>query len=126
MEDVNEELEDTSSHHSADDDQYQEEEEVQQQAQRTLSGSIFPTTQKKKARSMRRFGTRRPKSKKQKEEMVKLREISMHLGGGQYFKKRGSEIVTCEQCGKTVNSRLTEHAYSHLDGLDLFKVLVFF
>lgn len=53
-----------------------------------------PTSAMKK-RSTRRFGTRKPKSKKQKLEMVKLREISMVLGGAQYFRKK---INDCPEC----------------------------
>lgn len=78
---------------------------------------------------MRRFGTRRPKSKKQKLEMAKLRELSLILGGAQYFRKRVNDMACCEvssrlkdcktikiqKCGKATNSRLTHHAYTHLD-----------
>lgn len=49
-----------------------------------------------KRKTTRRFGIRRPKSRKQKEEMSKLREISMRLGGAQYFKKKSTESVPCE------------------------------
>ena len=45
---------------------------------------------------MRRFGTRRPKSKKQKLEMAKLRELSMILGGAQYFRKRINDTACCQ------------------------------
>ncbi|KAH7704412.1 zinc finger protein [Aphelenchoides avenae] len=53
--------------------------------------------------------------------MAKLREISMRLGGAQYFKKRSTDAVKCEfpSCGKTVKDRLSSHAYAHLD-LPLF------
>lgn len=49
-----------------------------------------------KRKSTRRFGMRRPKSRKQREEMSKLREVSMRLGGAQYFKKKSTESVACE------------------------------
>uniref|UniRef100_A0A915D2C1 C2H2-type domain-containing protein n=1 Tax=Ditylenchus dipsaci TaxID=166011 RepID=A0A915D2C1_9BILA len=48
--------------------------------------SVQKTTTARK--STRRFGMRRPKSRKQKIEMAKLREISMRLGGAQYFKRK--------------------------------------
>lgn len=49
-----------------------------------------------KRKTTRRFGMRRPKSRKQREEMSKLREVSMRLGGAQYFKKKSTESVACE------------------------------
>ncbi|KAI1713375.1 Zinc finger, C2H2 type family protein [Ditylenchus destructor] len=73
-----------------------------------------------KRKSTRRFGVRRPKSRKQKEEMAKLREVSMRLGGAQYFKKKSSEAIRCEKCGKFSASRLSDHAYFHLENCDLY------
>lgn len=55
--------------------------------------SSLPSSKRK---STRRFGMRRPKSRKQREEMSKLREVSMRLGGAQYFKKKSTESVACE------------------------------
>ncbi|KAE9552313.1 hypothetical protein FO519_004470 [Halicephalobus sp. NKZ332] len=78
----------------------------------TPKGESGAATKKK---SNRRFGTRRPKSKKQKLEMAKLREISMVLGGAQYFRKKVNEAAICNKCGKTTQSRLTHHAYSHIE-----------
>jgi len=71
-------------------------------------------------RSNRRFGVRRPKSRKQKEEMAKLREVSMRIGGAQYFKKRSTDAIACEKCGRFISSRLSQHAYSHLEGAELY------
>ncbi|VDO21366.1 unnamed protein product [Haemonchus placei] len=62
-----------------------------------------------------RFGLRRPKSKSKRTEMARLREISMLLGGAQYFKKKLSEAAHCEKCGKITNSRMSEHAYTHME-----------
>uniref|UniRef100_A0AC34GG12 C2H2-type domain-containing protein n=1 Tax=Panagrolaimus sp. ES5 TaxID=591445 RepID=A0AC34GG12_9BILA len=47
--------------------------------------------------------------------MAKLRELSLVLGGAQYFKKRVNDTATCQKCFKPTQSRLTHHAYSHLD-----------
>jgi hypothetical protein len=82
---------------------------------RASAGSALGTSSSSRRKSTRRFGTRRPKSRKQKEEMAKLREISMRLGGAQYFKKKSTEAVNCERCGKFVTSRLSHHAYAHLE-----------
>ncbi|KAI6186314.1 hypothetical protein M3Y98_00119700 [Aphelenchoides besseyi] len=71
----------------------------------------------------RRFGIRKPKSRKQRAEMAKLREVSMRIGGAMYFKKRTSDPVLCAVCDNYVSNRLTHHAYSHLDNLDLLKHL---
>lgn len=49
----------------------------------------------RKARN-RRFGMRKPPSKLKRKEMAKLREISMRLGGAQYFKKRFNEAAHCQ------------------------------
>lgn len=49
----------------------------------------------RKARN-RRFGVRKPPSKLKRKEMAKLREISMRLGGAQYFKKRFNEAAHCQ------------------------------
>ncbi|KAI6237466.1 Zinc finger, C2H2 type [Aphelenchoides besseyi] len=68
----------------------------------------------------RRFGIRKPKSRKQRAEMAKLREVSMRIGGAMYFKKRTSDPVLCAVCDTYVSNRLTHHAYSHLDNLELF------
>lgn len=76
--------------------------------------------QMRKKRSFRRFGTR-VRSRRQREDMIKLREVSMRLGGAQYFKKKSNEAVLCEKCGKMISNRLSDHAYSHLDGCDLFR-----
>lgn len=35
-------------------------------------------------------------SRKARDAMVKLREVSMRLGGAQYVKKRSNEAVPCE------------------------------
>jgi hypothetical protein len=74
-----------------------------------------------KKKSNRRFGTRKPKSKKQKLEMAKLRELSLVLGGAQYFRKRANDTAICQKCFKPTQSRLTHHACSHLEDVDLFK-----
>uniref|UniRef100_A0A1I7VBU5 C2H2-type domain-containing protein n=1 Tax=Loa loa TaxID=7209 RepID=A0A1I7VBU5_LOALO len=68
----------------------------------------------RKARN-RRFGMRKPPSKLKRKEMAKLREISMRLGGAQYFKKRFNEAAHCQKCGLLTTSRLSDHAYKHLD-----------
>ncbi|KAL3984557.1 hypothetical protein ACH3XW_35010 [Acanthocheilonema viteae] len=68
----------------------------------------------RKARN-RRFGVRKPPSKLKRKEMAKLREISMRLGGAQYFKKRFNEAAHCQKCGLLTTSRLSDHAYKHLD-----------
>ncbi|KIH64107.1 zinc finger, C2H2 type [Ancylostoma duodenale] len=70
---------------------------------------------KKRQSRFPRFGLRRPKSKSKRTEMAKLREISMLLGGAQYFKKKLSEAAHCEKCGKMTNSRMSEHAYTHME-----------
>lgn len=79
-----------------------------------------PKEQMRRKRSFRRFGTR-VRSRRQREDMIKLREVSMRLGGAQYFKKKSNEAVLCEKCGKMISNRLSDHAYSHLDGCDLFR-----
>jgi hypothetical protein len=61
----------------------------------TGSGGGGNSGTKKKA-STRRFGIRKPKSRKQRAEMAKLREVSMRIGGAMYFKKRSSDSVLCE------------------------------
>lgn len=77
---------------------------------------IFCKTRSRKPQSrFARFGIRRPKSKSKRKEMAKLREISMLLGGAQYFKKKLSEAAHCEKCGKPTNTRMSEHAYTHMD-----------
>lgn len=72
-----------------------------------------PVRKRKSIRSAR-FGTRRPASKTKRVEMLRLREISMLIGGAQYYKKKSSETAVCEKCDKITNSRLTEHAYTHM------------
>lgn len=59
---------------------------------------LTPTSSQSASRRRisRRFGMRRPRSRKQKQEMAKLREVSMRIGGAMYFKKRSSEQVYCE------------------------------
>ncbi|CAD5223360.1 unnamed protein product [Bursaphelenchus okinawaensis] len=75
----------------------------------------------KKRLSARRFGVRKgTKSKKQRQEMVKLREISMMIGGAAYFKKKSTESVICEDCGKQVVTRLSQHAYGHMENCPLY------
>jgi hypothetical protein len=54
-----------------------------------------PKEHARRKRSFRRFGTR-VRSRRQKEDMIKLREVSMRLGGAQYFKKKSNEAVLCE------------------------------
>ncbi|VDN07084.1 unnamed protein product [Thelazia callipaeda] len=68
----------------------------------------------RKARN-RRFGIRKLPSRLKRKEMAKLREISMRLGGAQYFKKRFNEAAHCQKCGVLTTSRLSDHAYKHLD-----------
>ncbi|KAL3089174.1 hypothetical protein niasHT_021118 [Heterodera trifolii] len=78
---------------------------------------------KRRSGGRRFFGSRgrKPMSRKARDVMIKLREVSMRLGGAQYFKKRSNEAISCEKCGKLVINRLSDHAYSHLEGCDLFK-----
>ncbi|KAL3101906.1 hypothetical protein niasHS_003315 [Heterodera schachtii] len=83
-----------------------------------------PREEAKKRRSeggYRFFGVRKPMAQKARDEMIKLREVSKRLGGAQYFRKRGNESTFCEKCGKLVVNRLSDHAYSHLEGCDLFR-----
>ncbi|CAJ0577109.1 unnamed protein product, partial [Mesorhabditis spiculigera] len=65
--------------------------------------------------SHRRFGTRRAMGKNKRLEMARLREVSMRLGGAQYFKKRVNEVACCGACGLNLHTRLSEHAYKHLN-----------
>ncbi|KAK6753923.1 hypothetical protein RB195_013111 [Necator americanus] len=90
-------------------DVYEDEEE-----ERDSSASTKVRSKKRQSR-FPRFGLRRPKSKSKRTEMAKLREISMLLGGAQYFKKKLSEAAHCEKCGKITNSRMSEHAYTHME-----------
>ncbi|KHN74257.1 hypothetical protein Tcan_17893 [Toxocara canis] len=63
----------------------------------------------------RRFGIRKPPSRLKRKEMARLREMSMKLGGAQYFKKRINEAAHCEKCGVLTASRMSDHAYRHMD-----------
>uniref|UniRef100_A0A158P606 C2H2-type domain-containing protein n=1 Tax=Angiostrongylus cantonensis TaxID=6313 RepID=A0A158P606_ANGCA len=94
--------------HEPDDEQepYEDEEEV---------GLLSISRIRKRQSRFPRFGLRRPKSKSKRTEMARLREISMLLGGAQYFKKKLSEAAHCEKCGKITNSRMSEHAYTHME-----------
>uniref|UniRef100_A0A914H2U2 C2H2-type domain-containing protein n=1 Tax=Globodera rostochiensis TaxID=31243 RepID=A0A914H2U2_GLORO len=78
---------------------------------------------KRRSGARRFFGSRgrKPMSRKARDVMVKLREVSMRLGGAQYFKKRSNEAIPCEKCGKLVINRLSDHAYSHMEHCDLFR-----
>ncbi|CAI4231594.1 unnamed protein product [Auanema sp. JU1783] len=79
------------------------------------SPSRTPARKKRSNGKFPRFGLRRPASKVKKLEMAKLREISLLLGGAHYYKKKTTEMASCELCGKLTNSRLGEHAYTHMD-----------
>ncbi|EJW85968.1 zinc finger protein [Wuchereria bancrofti] len=81
---------------------------------RSFSSTSSYRDRMRKARN-RRFGIRKPPSKLKRKEMAKLREISMRLGGAQYFKKRFNEAAHCQKCGLLTTSRLSDHAYKHLD-----------
>uniref|UniRef100_A0A183BM72 C2H2-type domain-containing protein n=1 Tax=Globodera pallida TaxID=36090 RepID=A0A183BM72_GLOPA len=78
---------------------------------------------KRRSGARRFFGSRgrKPMSRKARDVMVKLREVSMRLGGAQYFKKRSNEAIPCEKCSKLVVNRLSDHAYSHMEHCDLFR-----
>ncbi|KAJ1374496.1 hypothetical protein KIN20_037197 [Parelaphostrongylus tenuis] len=106
-----EDFEVTPEHEPPDDEQepYEDEEE-----ERDLNVSVKSRIRKRQSR-FPRFGLRRPKSKSKRTEMARLREISMLLGGAQYFKKKLSEAAHCEKCGKITNSRMSEHAYTHME-----------
>ncbi|KAI6218985.1 Zinc finger, C2H2 type [Aphelenchoides fujianensis] len=74
----------------------------------------------KKKISNRRFGIRKPKSRKQRAEMAKQREVSVRIGGAMYFKKKGPEALYCEVCGQYVQNKLVNHVYTHLEKAELF------
>jgi hypothetical protein len=78
-------------------------------------GTPSNKTSTSKKKSSRRFGIRKPQSKKRRAEMAKLREVSMRIGGAMYFKKRSSDAVFCEECNTYVSNRLTHHAYMHME-----------
>ncbi|KJH48541.1 zinc finger, C2H2 type [Dictyocaulus viviparus] len=94
-------------------DDYQEPFEDEEE-ERDTSVAVKSKSRKRQSR-FPRFGLRRPKSKSKRTEMARLREISMLLGGAQYFKKKLSEAAHCEKCGKITNSRMSEHAYTHME-----------
>ncbi|WKY11728.1 hypothetical protein Q1695_003357 [Nippostrongylus brasiliensis] len=104
-------LEDLDGEEGFEDEQepYEDEEEERDAV------TLMKSRNRKRQSRFPRFGLRRPKSKSKRTEMAKLREISMLLGGAQYFKKKLSEAAHCEKCGKMTNSRMTEHAYTHMD-----------
>lgn len=70
---------------------------------------------KKKKKSGRVFNQRGKKSKKQKEDAVVARNVSILIGGAQFYKKKTNEFCFCQKCGKQTNSRLPEHAYTHMN-----------
>ncbi|VDK57740.1 unnamed protein product [Anisakis simplex] len=85
-----------------------------------LSGSSSSTSsstnhQRSRKSKNRRFGIRKPPSRLKRKEVAKLREMSMRLGGAQYFKKRVNETAQCEKCGVITTSRMSDHAYRHMD-----------
>uniref|UniRef100_A0A1I7XUG1 C2H2-type domain-containing protein n=1 Tax=Heterorhabditis bacteriophora TaxID=37862 RepID=A0A1I7XUG1_HETBA len=102
---------DISPEEEHEDEQDVDEEEVEEERDSTYSFK----PKKRHSGRFPRFGLRRPQSKSKRTEMAKLREISMLLGGAQYFKKKVSEAAHCEKCGKVTNSRMSEHAYTHID-----------
>uniref|UniRef100_A0A915AAD6 C2H2-type domain-containing protein n=1 Tax=Parascaris univalens TaxID=6257 RepID=A0A915AAD6_PARUN len=85
----------------------------------TLSSvtSVSSSTSSHRSRKTknRRFGIRKPPSRLKRKEMARLREMSMKLGGAQYFKKRINEAAHCEKCGVQTTSRMSDHAYRHMD-----------
>ncbi|EPB67512.1 zinc finger, C2H2 type [Ancylostoma ceylanicum] len=94
----------------------EDEQEPYEDEEEERDSSVSTKARNKKRQSrFPRFGLRRPKSKSKRTEMAKLREISMLLGGAQYFKKKLSEAAHCEKCGKMTNSRMSEHAYTHME-----------
>ncbi|GMS81490.1 hypothetical protein PENTCL1PPCAC_3665 [Pristionchus entomophagus] len=54
-------------------------------------------------------------SKDVRKQMAKLREVSMLLGGAQYFKKKINEQATCMKCGMLTPNRMSDHVYKHLN-----------
>lgn len=58
--------------------------------------SSSATLKSRRNKSSRRFGTRKPASRLRRKEMVRLREVSMKVGGAQYFKKKINEAAHCE------------------------------
>ncbi|MFH4976771.1 hypothetical protein AB6A40_003480 [Gnathostoma spinigerum] len=90
-------------------------------ADSSKSSSVTPSvpsnssTHRSRKSTNRRFGVRKPASRLKKKEMARLREMSMKLGGAQYFKKRINEVAHCEKCGVLTTSRISDHAYKHLD-----------
>ncbi|CCJ09414.2 C2H2-type domain-containing protein [Caenorhabditis elegans] len=80
------------------------------------------TSSKSSKKKWRRaFNIRSKKSKKQKEDAVVARSVSILIGGAQFYKKKVNEFCYCEKCGKQTNSRLPEHAYTHMDGVELYS-----
>ncbi|CAJ0950089.1 unnamed protein product, partial [Mesorhabditis belari] len=88
-----------------------EENENEEEPVKTTSSRSAP----RRHLSNRRFGMRKAIGQKKRQEMQKLREISLRLGGAQYFKKKVNEAAHCDICGMLQHSRLSEHAYKHLN-----------
>ncbi|EFO87943.1 CRE-ZTF-12 protein [Caenorhabditis remanei] len=84
-----------------------------------VTSSSKSSSSKKKWR--RAFNIRSKKSKKQKEDAVVARSVSILIGGAQFYKKKVNEFCYCEKCGKQTNSRLPEHAYTHMEGVSLYS-----
>ncbi|CAO4376540.1 unnamed protein product [Caenorhabditis nigoni] len=97
----------------------EEEEEDGEEGAPATSNSSKSSASKRKSR--RAFNIRSKKSKKQKEDAVVARSVSILIGGAQFYKKKVNEFCYCEKCGKQTNSRLPEHAYTHMDGVSLYQ-----
>ncbi|CAI2353360.1 unnamed protein product [Caenorhabditis sp. 36 PRJEB53466] len=111
-----EEMEEEEQEHDqeADDDEGDEEEDGEEE-------ETTPVTNAKKKKWRRAFNIRSKKSKKQKEDTVVARSVSILIGGAQFYKKKVNEFCYCEKCGKLTNSRLPEHAYTHMSGVELYS-----
>uniref|UniRef100_A0A8R1E3M5 C2H2-type domain-containing protein n=1 Tax=Caenorhabditis japonica TaxID=281687 RepID=A0A8R1E3M5_CAEJA len=83
---------------------------------------VCSSSKKKKAR--RAFNIRAKKSKKQKEDAVVARSVSILIGGAQFYKKKSNEFCYCQKCSKPTSNRLPEHAYTHLEGVELYACSV--
>ncbi|UMM32125.1 hypothetical protein L5515_006038 [Caenorhabditis briggsae] len=106
--------------HEEDHGDYGEEPEEEEEGEEpTTSSSSKSAASRRKSR--RAFNIRSKKSKKQKEDAVVARSVSILIGGAQFYKKKVNEFCYCEKCGKQTNSRLPEHAYTHMDGVSLYQ-----
>uniref|UniRef100_A0A1I7TAD3 C2H2-type domain-containing protein n=1 Tax=Caenorhabditis tropicalis TaxID=1561998 RepID=A0A1I7TAD3_9PELO len=95
-----------------------DEEDGEEEEEAPIASSKSSSSKKKWRRA---FNIRSKKSKKQKEEAVVARNVSILIGGAQFYKKKVNEFCYCEKCGKQTNSRLPEHAYTHMDGVALYS-----